>query len=431
MIKRYSRAEMAKLWTDEYKFSQWLKVEIAAVSAWQKLGVIPENDVELIKKKATFNVDRISELEAQTHHDMVAFTRCVSESLGEEKKWIHYGLTSTDVIDTAFGSIFKQADAILKDDLTKLLAVLKEKAILYRDIPCIGRTHGMHADITSFGLKYAIWYDELQRDIARFNLAASQMEVGKISGAVGNYANVPPFVQDSVCLELGIGSALTSTQVISRDNHAFYVSTLALIGSTLEKIATEFRHLQRTEVHEAEEYFTPGQKGSSAMPHKRNPISLENICGCARVLRGYALTASEDINLWHERDISHSSAERIIMPDATILLDYMLNRFTKVIDKMIIYPEQMAHNIELTHGVIYAQRIMTALIEAGASREEAYDHIQALAMQALQNNQDFRPLVADSTYVKQHLTSKQLADCYTMDYYFAHITEIYQRLGLQ
>jgi len=431
MIDRYSRTAMRQLWSDQNKFSQWLKVEIAVVEGWQKLGVIPESDVDAIRRNARFDVAEIARLEAQTHHDMVAFTRCVSESLGPERKWVHYGLTSTDVIDTAYAAIFKQADAIIMADLVKLRDVLAAKAVAYKDMPCIGRTHGMHADITSFGLKYAVWYDELGRDIERFELACRQMEVGKISGAVGNYANVPPQVQEHVCQVMGIGSAVTSTQVLPRDSHAFYISTIALIGTTLEQIATEFRHLQRTEVHEAEEYFTPGQKGSSAMPHKRNPISWENICGCARVLRGYVVTAYEDVSLWHERDISHSSAERIIMPDATILLDYMLDRFTKVIDGVVVYPQRMMENIAMTHGVIFAQRVMTAMIGKGASREEAYDVIQKLSMQALDGDNDFRTLAAADTYVASHLCQAELEDCFTMDYYFRHVDEIYHRLGLQ
>ncbi len=430
MIERYSRPKMRQLWTDDYKYSQWLAVEIAVVQAWGKLGVVPQPDVAAVESKAGYDAAEISRLEAITHHDMVAFTRCVSEKLGPEKKWIHYGLTSTDVIDTAYAVIFKQADGIIKEDLANLAAVLKKKAVEYKDVPCIGRTHGMHADITSFGLKYAIWYDELQRDIERFDLASRQMEVGKITGAVGNYANVPPFVQEFVCEKLAIGSAKTATQVISRDNHAFYLQTIALIGTTLEKIATEFRHLQRSEVGEAEEYFNPGQKGSSAMPHKRNPISLENICGCARVLRGYQLTGLEDVSLWHERDISHSSAERIIMPDATALLDYMLARFTKTLDSMIIYPEKMLANINLTDGVIYAQRVMTALIDAGASREQAYDNIQKLAMISLNQHKDFRILASQDPYISLHLNPDQLQSCYTMDFYFRHIDEIYQRCGL-
>ena len=327
MIDRYSRPQMRAIWTEENKFNAYLKVEILSAEAWSKLGVIPEADVRKIEANARFNVPRIREIEEQTRHDIVAFTRCVSESLGEEKKWVHYGLTSTDVVDTANGYLIKQADAILLQDLEDFLAVLKKRALEFKDTPCIGRTHGIHADITSFGLKWALWYEEMKRNIERFKYAAQGVEAGKMSGAVGNFANIPPFIQDYVCEQLGIASADISTQVLQRDRHAFYIATLAVIASTLEQMAFEVRNLQRTEVREAEEAFRKGQKGSSAMPHKRNPISSENICGCARVMRGYAAASCENVALWHERDISHSSTERIILPDATELLDYMLTRF--------------------------------------------------------------------------------------------------------
>ena len=322
MINRYSRPVMAKIWTDQNKFESYLKVEILACEAFSKLGVVPESDLEKIKKNASFDLKRIYEIEEVTRHDVVAFTRAVSETLGEEKKWIHYGLTSTDVVDTANGYLLKQANEILRDDLVRFMEVLKKKALLYKNTPCIGRTHGIHADITTFGLKWALWYEDMKRNLERFDNAAKIIECGKISGAVGNFANAPIFIQDYVCEQLGIQSAAISTQTLQRDRHAQYMSTLALIGTTMEKIATEIRHLQRSEVHEAEEPFKKGQKGSSAMPHKRNPITSENICGCARVLRGYMVTSYENVALWHERDISHSSTERIILPDATILLDF-------------------------------------------------------------------------------------------------------------
>ena len=327
MIPRYSRPEMRAVWTEENKFNAYLKVEIESAAAWSKLGVIPAEDVELLRQKATFNIDRIYEIEKETRHDIVAFTRTVSESLGDEKKWVHYGLTSTDVVDTANGYLLKQANAIIRQDLQKFVAILKRRALEFKDVPCMGRTHGVHADITSLGLKWALWYDEMQRNIARFEDAAADVETGKISGAVGNFANTPPEVQDYVCEQLGIASAKISTQTLQRDRHAHYIATIALIGASIEKMATEVRHWQRTEVREAEEAFGKGQKGSSAMPHKRNPIGSENMCGCARVLKGYMMTSYDNIALWHERDISHSSAERIILPDATMLIDYMLNRF--------------------------------------------------------------------------------------------------------
>ena len=394
MINRYSRPVMAKIWTDQNKFESYLKVEILACEAFSKLGVVPESDLEKIKKNGSFDLKRIYEIEEVTRHDVVAFTRAVSETLGEEKKWIHYGLTSTDVVDTANGYLLKQANEILRDDLVRFMEVLKKKALLYKNTPCIGRTHGIHADITTFGLKWALWYEDMKRNLERFDNAAKIIECGKISGAVGNFANAPIFIQDYVCEQLGIQSAAISTQTLQRDRHAQYMSTLALIGTTMEKIATEIRHLQRSEVHEAEEPFKKGQKGSSAMPHKRNPITSENICGCARVLRGYMVTSYENVALWHERDISHSSTERIILPDATILLDYMLNRYANLLDNLVVYEDQMLKNIYLTNKVIFAQRVMTTLISKGLSREEAYDTVQPISMEAYNNNLDYQELLS-------------------------------------
>ena len=327
MIERYSRKVMRDVWSEENKFNAYLEVEILSCEAWSKLGVIPEEDVAKIRAKAGFNIQRIKEIEEQTRHDVVAFTRAVSETLGEERKWVHYGLTSTDVVDTANGYLLKQADAILLKDMEDFLEVLRKRAIEFKETPCIGRTHGIHADITCFGLKWALWFEEMKRNIERFKFASAGVEAGKMSGAVGNFANIPPQIQDYVCGKLGIASADISTQVLQRDRHAYYLATLAVVAATLEQMAFEVRNLQRTEIREAEEAFSKGQKGSSAMPHKRNPISSENICGCARVMRGYMATAYENVALWHERDISHSSTERIVLPDATELLDYMLTRF--------------------------------------------------------------------------------------------------------
>ena len=360
MIERYSRTKMRKIWTDENKFKAFLKVEILACRAWSKIGHIPEEDVNKIEKNASFDLNRIYELEAQTKHDVVAFTRAVSETLGEEKKWVHYGLTSTDVVDTANGYLIKQANDILFEDIQSFMKVLKKQALRFKNTPCIGRTHGIHADITSFGLKWVLWYEEMKRNLERFVAVRKEVEAGKMSGAVGNFANIPPYIQNFVCRELGLASANISTQILQRDRHAYYIATLATIASSLEQMAMEIRHLQRTEVHEAEEAFSKGQKGSSAMPHKRNPISSENICGCARVMRGYMHTAYENVALWHERDISHSSAERIILPDATMLLDYMLHRFEGILDNLVVYPEVMLENIYKTNGGIFAQRVMNA-----------------------------------------------------------------------
>src|SRR5690554_3696634 len=393
MIDRYSRKEMKFLWSEEKKFKAWLKVEVFACEAWSKLGYIPLEDVNLISKKAAFNIKRIKEIEKSTKHDVIAFTRAVSETLGNESKWIHYGLTSTDVVDTAYGYIYKQVNEVLRKDLLGFIKVLKDKALKYKHIPQIGRTHGIHAEITTFGMKLALWYDEMKRNLQRFNAAAKDIEIGKISGAVGTHANIPLEIQNYVCNKLGINTAKISTQTLQRDRHAYYISTLALIASSLEKMAVEIRHLQRTEVKEVEEYFDISQKGSSAMPHKRNPISSENISGCARVLRGYIIPSFEDIALWHERDISHSSVERIIMPDATILLDYMLNRFTKVIDSLIVHKDNMLENIYKTHGVISSQQILLTLVDKGLSREEAYDMVQQIAIKAYQKQLSFKELI--------------------------------------
>ena len=430
MINRYSRPVMAKIWTDQKKFESYLKVEILACEAFSKLGVVPESDLEKIKKNASFDLKRIYEIEEVTRHDVVAFTRAVSETLGEEKKWIHYGLTSTDVVDTANGYLLKQANEILRDDLVRFMEVLKKKALLYKNTPCIGRTHGIHADITTFGLKWALWYEEMKRNLERFDNAAKIIECGKISGAVGNFANAPIFIQDYVCEQLGIQSAAISTQTLQRDRHAQYMSTLALIGTTMEKIATEIRHLQRSEVHEAEEPFKKGQKGSSAMPHKRNPITSENICGCARVLRGYMVTSYENVALWHERDISHSSTERIILPDATILLDYLLNRYANLLDNLVVYEDQMLKNIYLTNKVIFAQRVMTTLISKGLSREEAYDTVQPISMEAYNNNLDYQELLSKNEKIMSILTKEELDSCFTLDYYQKNVEAIYKRVNI-
>ena len=430
MIERYSRKVMRDVWTEENKFSAYLEVETLAAEAWSRLGVVPEEDVEKIRANASFKVERIKEIEQQTRHDVVAFTRAVSESLGEEKKWVHYGLTSTDVVDTANGYLLKQADAILLKDLEEFQAVLRKRALEFKSTPCIGRTHGVHADITSFGLKWALWYEEMKRNIDRFKYAAAGVEAGKMSGAVGNFANIPPFIQDYVCGKLGIHSADISTQVLQRDRHAFYIATLAIIASTLEQMAFEVRNLQRTEVREAEEAFAKGQKGSSAMPHKRNPISSENICGCARVMRGYMSASCENVALWHERDISHSSTERIILPDATELLDYMLTRFKGILENLVVYSETMLANIYRTRGVIFAQRVMNALIGKGLSREEAYDTVQPIAMKAWTEGLDYQTLLSESGKVMGLLTKEELESCFTLEYYFKNVDYIFRRVGI-
>ncbi len=432
MINRYSTEEMRSLWTDQKRWESALQVELLTAEAFSKLGVIPKSDVEKLWKHATFNLDRVLEIEQETRHDVVAFTRAISESpnLGDEKRWIHYGLTSTDVVDTAQGYTLKQVNEVLEKDIINFIEILKNKAIKYANTPCIGRTHGVHADITSFGLKWALWYDEMNRNLSRFRAVRKEIEAGKISGAVGNFANTPPFVQDYVCEKLGLTSANISTQTLQRDRHANYLSVIALIGTTMEKIAVEIRHLQRTEVREAEESFGKGQKGSSAMPHKRNPISSENISGCARVLRGYMNTAYDNITLWHERDISHSSAERIILPDATMLLDYMLKRYSRILDNLVVYEDTMIENINRTKGVIFTQRVMTTLIDKGMTRENAYDLVQPLAMQAFNEGIQLVNLLYDNSDITKLLTKEDINSCFTLEYYLKEVETIYKRTGI-
>ncbi len=427
MIERYSLPKMKKVWTDENKFNSFLKVEIAATHAFSQIGVVPESDYIKIRDNAKIDIDRILELEAITKHDVIAFTRTVSESLGDEKKWVHYGLTSTDVVDTANGLLFKEANDIIQEDLEKLLETLKQKALIYQNTPVMGRTHGMHAEITSFGLKYALWYDELKRDIARFKEARNDVEACKLSGAVGNYITTSIEIEQMVADELGLQRAKISTQVLSRDRHAYYIEVLALIASLLEKMATEIRNLARQEVHEVEEGFSKGQKGSSAMPHKRNPIGSENICGCARVIKAYVNTALDNNILWHERDISHSSAERIIMADSTTLLDYMLNRFTKIIDNLVVYEDKMIEDIYLTYGVIFSGSVLNKLVSLGWSREEAYDKIQPLTFKALNEKIQFRKLLEETSW----LNEEQLKEIFDLQRYMKHVDEIYKSVGIK
>ena len=430
MIERYSRKCMRDIWTEENKFAAYLKVEILNARAWSELGVVPKEDLPKLDK-ATFEVSRIKEIEQVTKHDVVAFTRAVGESLGEEKKWIHYGLTSTDVVDTANGYLLKCANEILLKDIDDLMKVLKKRALEFENTPCIGITHGMHADITSFGLKWALWFSDMTRIREEFVRACENVQVGKLSGAVGNFANLPPQVEEYVCAGLGINHAAISTQVIQRDRHAAYLSALALVASELEKMALEVRHLSRQEVKEVEEAFSKGQKGSSAMPHKRNPISSENICGCARVIRGYMMTSYDNIALWHERDISHSSTERIILPDATELLDYMLVRFKGILENLMVYPDKMLKDIYLTKGVIFAQRVLYALISKGLVREEAYDTVQPIAMKALEEDKDYIDLLKADSKVSSLLSDKEIDDCFTLDYYMKNVDYIYKRVGIK
>ena len=432
MIERYTRPEMGAIWTEENKFKAWLEVEILACEAWAEIGEIPKEDVEKLRANASFDIDRIYEIEKETRHDVVAFTRAVSETpaLGEEKKWVHYGLTSTDVVDTALSYLIKQANEILRKDLHNFLEILANKAKEHKYTVCMGRTHGVHAEPTTFGLKVALMYEEMKRNIERFEAAAKVIDTGKMSGAVGTYANIDPRVEAYVCEKLGLAAAPISTQTLQRDRHAQYFSTLALIATSIEKFATEVRGLQKSETREVEEGFAKGQKGSSAMPHKRNPIGSENMTGMARLMRGYMLTAYENVTLWHERDISHSSAERVIIPDATIVLNYMLNRFGNIIKNLTVFPENMKRNMDRTFGLIYSQHVLLALIEKGLVREEAYDTVQPLTAISWDEQRPFRPLVEANEKIASLLTPEEIDACFDYNYHLTQVDMIFERLGL-
>ncbi|WP_134699682.1 adenylosuccinate lyase [Ammoniphilus sp. YIM 78166] len=430
MISRYSRPEMTAIWTEQNKFQAWLEVEILACEAWAELGHIPKEDVKVMREKASFDIDRIYEIEEETRHDVVAFTRAVSETLGEEKKWVHYGLTSTDVVDTALSYLLRQANAILKRDLENFIDILTEKAKEHQHTVMMGRTHGVHAEPTTFGLKLALWREEMKRNLERFENAAERVAFGKLSGAVGTYANIDPFVESYVCEKLGLQAAPISTQTLQRDRHAEYMATLALIATSIEKFATEVRGLQKSETREVEEAFGKGQKGSSAMPHKRNPIGSENMTGLARVIRGYMVSSYENVPLWHERDISHSSVERVILPDATILLNYMLNRFGNIVKNLTVFPDNMKRNMERTFGLIYSQRVLLKLIDKGLSREEAYDTVQPKAMQAWEEQRSFRQILEEDPKVTSMLTQEEMDDCFNYNWHLKHVDTIFERLGL-
>ncbi|MED1437677.1 adenylosuccinate lyase [Aeribacillus composti] len=431
MIERYTRPEMGAIWTEENRFKAWLEVEILACEAWAELGVIPKEDVRKLRERASFDVNRIKQIEEETRHDVVAFTRAVSETLGDERKWVHYGLTSTDVVDTALSYLLKQANEILQKDLENFIAILRDKALEHKYTVMMGRTHGVHAEPTTFGLKLALWYEEMKRNLDRFKRAREEIEVGKISGAVGTYANIDPFVEQYVCEKLGLKPAPISTQTLQRDRHAEYMATLALIATSIEKFAVEIRGLQKSETREVEEFFAKGQKGSSAMPHKRNPIGSENMTGMARVIRGMMLTAYENVPLWHERDISHSSAERIILPDATIALNYMLNRFGNIVKNLTVFPENMKRNMEKTLGLIYSQRVLLALINKGMTREEAYDLVQPKAMEAWERQVPFRELIEAEKQITTKLSKEEIDDCFDYNYHLKNVDYIFKRCGLE
>ncbi|MEJ5365459.1 MAG: adenylosuccinate lyase [Desulfosoma sp.] len=428
MIERYTRPEMGRIWTLENKYRKWLDVELAVCEARAERGEIPPWAMKDIREKAAFRVERIDEIEKETQHDVIAFLTCVAEHVGPASRFIHEGLTSSDVLDTANALLFLEASDLLLEDLDRLLDVLKRRAYEFKNTVMMGRSHGIHAEPVTFGLKWALWYAEMQRNRERLQRARETMRVGKISGAVGTYANIDPDIEERVCRRLGLEPAPISTQVIQRDRYAEYFTTLAVISCTVEKIAVEIRHLQRTEVREAEEYFAPGQKGSSAMPHKRNPIASENLSGLARVLRGNALAAMENVALWHERDISHSSVERIIGPDSTILLDYMLNRLTRVLDKLVAYPERMRLNMEITGGLLFSQRVLLALVGKGLSREDAYRVVQRNAMKVWQEGGHLRDRLEADPEVAAHLGPAELDALFDLGYHLKHVDAIFQRV---
>ena len=431
MIDRYVRPEMGQIWSQKNKLQQWLKVEVAACQAWANLGKIPQADVDALCEHAVINVDRMQEIEAETHHDGVAFTRMLSESLGDERKWVHYGLTSTDVVDTAQALQLKAANALLMTDLQTLRDTLIKQAKRYRHTVMMGRTHGIQAEPMSFGVKLARWVDEINRDITRLQAVTDEMAVGELSGAVGTFANIPPQVEQDVCDQLGLRPQPVTSQVLPRDLHAHYLSVLALIATSLENFATEIRGLQRTEIGEVAEPFSVGQKGSSAMPHKHNPIGSENITGLARVIRGHMITAFEDVSLWHERDISHSSAERIILPDTTELLDYMLNRFNRIMTNLVVNEDRMIHNIESSGGLVFSQQLLLALIDKDISRETAYDHVQQLAQKAMTTDKTFQQLAMTSTFVNQYLTPAEVTAVFDVQRHLRYVDEIFKRVGIK
>jgi adenylosuccinate lyase len=429
MIERYSRPQVKKIWSEENKFDQWLKVEIAVCEAWAEQGEIPRKDIVKIRK-ASYNLNRIAKFLKVTHHDMTAFLNSVSERLGPESRFIHLGLTSSDVMDTALALQLTQAADILAKDIAELISVLESKAIEHKYTIMMGRTHGVHAEPTTFGLKMALWTEEMKRNAQRLAEAKKIISVGKISGAVGTYATVPPQVEKIACTRLGLTPAPISSQIVQRDRHAQFLTTLAIIASSLEKFATEIRGLQRTEVREVEEPFAEGQTGSSAMPHKRNPELCERICGLARLIRGYALTSLENIALWHERDISHSSTERIILPDSCLAVDYMLSIFTSIMKGLKVYPENMRRNIELTQGVIFSQRVLLALIDKGLPREEAYKMVQDNAMKAWEKKKSFLSLLEADRRITARLSKKELDSLFDYSYYLKHVDDVFKRLRL-
>jgi adenylosuccinate lyase len=430
MINRYTYPEMGRIWTEENEFQTILKVEIHAAEIMGELGQIPAEAVPVIREKAKFSMKRLREIEEETHHDILAFLQAVAENVGDEAKYIHKGLTSTDVKDTALGSMMKESCEIILQDLQNFRMVLRRRAAEHKNTVMIGRTHGIHAEPITLGLKFALWLDETERNIERMKRAQETVSVGKISGAVGTYANIDPEVESYICEKMGIKPAKLATQVIQRDRHAELMTTLAVIASSLDKFATEVRNLQRTDIREVEEYFHPGQKGSSAMPHKRNPITCERVAGLARVVRGNAVAALENVSLWHERDITHSSVERVILPDSFALVDYMLKKFTNIVDKLLVYPDTMQANIEKTGGLIFSQRILLALVGKGVVREDAYRWVQRNAMAKWMDGADFKTNITKDEDVKKYLSPAEIEACFEYTYYLRHIDTIMARFDL-
>ena len=428
MIPRYTRPEMGRIWSDENRFRTWLTVEVAATETLAAAGMVPKDAAKAIRERADFNLQRIHEIEAEVRHDVIAFTTAVAEIVGPESRWFHYGLTSNDVVDTAQALLIGQASAIIGTDLQRLSEVLKRRAWEFKDTPMVGRTHGVHAEPITFGFKLANWYSETQRNIERFQRAAEDMRVGKFSGAVGTFAHLNPELEEKICARLGLKAAAISSQVIQRDRHANYSATLAVIACTLDKIATEIRHLQRTEVREAEEFFSEKQKGSSAMPHKRNPVTCEQVSGLARVVRSNVQAAFENVALWHERDISHSSVERVIIPDSTTLLDYMLQKTTNLVDTMFVYPRRMAANLESTGGLVFSGQLLLDLVENGVSREDAYRMVQRHAMHAWKEGLNFRDLVLHDKEITSRVPRKQIERAFDLKRQLRNIDSIFARV---
>lgn len=428
MIPRYTRSEMGKLWNIETKYHKWLDVEIAACEAWAEIGEIPKNALKAIKKKARFDIKRIDEIEKVVKHDVIAFLTSVAQNLGSESRFIHKGLTSSDILDTALALLLQDASDIIIDDIRELMDILKSQAYKYKNTPMMGRSHGVHAEPITFGLKFALWHEDMKRNLERIKRAKAVVSVGKLSGAVGTFSNIPPVIEEKVCKKLGLRPEPVATQIVQRDRHAEYLTTLALIAAAIEKIAVEIRHLQRSEVLEAEEPFIAGQKGSSAMPHKRNPVGCENLTGLARLVRSNAMAALENIALWHERDISHSSVERVIIPDSSILVDYMLNRITGILKGLYVYPKRMRENMARSYGLYTSQRVMLALIEKGLNRESAYSIVQRDAMKSWKVEVQFKKLLLKDKEVKKYLTSKEIDNIFDLKYYLKDMDYIFKRV---